>query len=78
MKVVGIRRIDISNANGEYHGYKYYCTEKDQNVAGVLTDTFTLSDRFLSSMDREICLEDEVIPVYKRDSKVIRSVIFDN
>lgn len=78
MEVIGIRRIDISSANGEYHGYKYYCTDEDPNVAGRITETFTLSDRASSNLSRQICLGDDVIPVYKRDSKVIRTVIFND
>lgn len=75
MKVIGIRRIDINNDRGAYHGYKYYCTDKDDNVAGVITDTFTISDRVANELPRDIALDDEVIPVYKRESKVVRSVI---
>lgn len=78
MKVIGIRRIDITNDNGSFHGYKYYCTEEDPNVAGVIADSFTISDDVASSLPRDICIDDEVIPVYRRESKRIRTVIFDS
>lgn len=76
MKVVGIRRIEIHNENGDVRGYKYYCTESDPNVAGVVTDSFFASDRVLSNCPRDIALDDNVLPVYKRDSKQLRAVIF--
>lgn len=76
MKVIGIRRLEIDNSNGSYRGYKYYCTETDPNVAGFTTDSFTISDRQLSNLPRDIQLDDDVLPVYKKDSKVLRTVIF--
>lgn len=78
MKVVGIRRIEISNKDGEVRGYKFYCTENDPNVAGVSVDSFFASDRLLSTLPRDIQLDDEVIPVYKRESRSLRTVVFDN
>lgn len=76
MKVVGIRRIDISSDKGEVHGYKYYCNESDPNVSGFSVDSFFVSDRLLSSLPRDIALEDEVVPVYKKESKALRTVVF--
>lgn len=77
MKVVGIRRIEIKTENGEVRGYKYYCTEPAKDVAGVSVDSFFVSDRLLSNLPRDIALDDEVIPVYKRESKTLRTVVFE-
>lgn len=76
MKVVGIRRVDIKSDNGLISGYKYYCTEAADNVAGVVTDSFFASDRLLKTLPRDIVIDDEVLPVYKRESKQLRSVVF--
>lgn len=78
MKVVGIRRIDIDRDGSSIHGYKYFCTEPVDGVAGLSVDSFFATDRLLSSLPRDISLDDEVIPVYRKESRQLRTIIFDN
>lgn len=75
MKVVGIRRVDFESDGKSIHGYKYYCTDVDDNVVGNTTDSFFASDRVVNSLKKDISLDDEVIPCYKRDSRSLSTII---
>ena len=77
MKVVGIRRIDIDNDNGVVRGYQYHCTsDEDSAVAGVSVEKFFASDRVLNALKRDIQLGDEIMPIYPRESKRLRTILF--
>lgn len=77
MKVVGIRRIDIVNDNGVVNGYQYHCTsDEDSSVAGVTVEKFFASDRVLNALKRDIQLGDEIMPIYPRESKRLRTILF--
>lgn len=78
MKVVGIRRVDLDRDGSSVHGYKYFCTEPVDGVAGLSVDSFFASDALLNTLSRDITLDDEIIPAFKRESRQLRTIIFEN
>lgn len=76
MTVVGIRRVDMDRDGRSYHGNKYFVTDTEDNVDGVTTDSFFASDYLLSSLKKAITLGDEIVPVYKRESRTLRTIVF--
>lgn len=76
MKVVGIRRVDINYDSGSVHGYQYHLTEEGSGVAGVAVDKIFVSDRLLNTLSRDIQLGDEIMPIYPRESRRLRTILF--
>ena len=76
MKVLGWRRIDLENKESSIHGIQDFCTEQgDDHCVGDTCDSFFASDRVLNSVGKDIDLGDDVIPVYKINSKVLRTIV---
>lgn len=78
MKVIGWRRIDLDDPtkNLNLHGIKYYCTEDgDKNCVGSTCESFYASDIVLDRVVGDIEIGSEIIPVYKKESKVLRTIV---
>lgn len=75
MKLIGIRRVDISRDGSEVHGYNLYCTYPDPKTDGEACERLWVSDRVLVNAG-DLRLGCEITPLYNKYGK-IAGVQFD-
>lgn len=77
MKIVGKRYIDIKNEKGSFQGYRFYCTDdSNPDVDGLMVDSFVASTKLIASLKRDPDIGDDVMPVYPKESKSLRTILF--
>ena len=77
MKIVGKRYININNEKGSFQGYKYFCTDdSNHDVDGLMVDSFVASSKLIATLKRDPEIGDEVMPVYPKESKSLRTILF--
>lgn len=69
MKLIGIRRVDISRDGSEVHGYNLYCTYPDPKTEGDACERLWVNDRVLVNAG-DLRVGCEVIPLYNKYGKI--------
>lgn len=69
MKLIGIRRVDISRDGSEVHGYNLYCTYPDPKTEGEACERLWVNDRVLVNAG-DLRVGCELTPLYNKYGKI--------
>lgn len=76
MTIVGIRRLDIDRDDSHIHGYMLHCHDEDvQMDYGEAVDKFFVSDRICSQAAYSPTLGDNIMPIYPKGSKSLKTIM---
>lgn len=76
MTIVGIRRVDLDRDGSSIHGYQLHCIDEDVHIdQGDAVDKFFVSDRLCLDCAYSPSLGDQILPIYPKESKRIKTII---
>lgn len=76
MVIVGIRRLDIDRDGSNIHGFMLHCHDEDMQMDfGEAVDKFFISDRICQNISYSPTLGDNIMPIYPKGSKSLKTIM---